>query len=112
MRMRDWYDSYRVTLEKGAREARTLHRQAAAMGEEPTERERPADIIDRTLTISRAIALLIWQSCVLKSYIRVSREGSANAGAFGESGKGSPAGRGIEFPPATTPKTFSRSLEH
>ena len=47
--MRDWYESYRATLEKSVREARNVHRQTAAL---PDERATNADIVVSSLDVN------------------------------------------------------------
>ena len=60
--MRDWYESYRATLEKSVREARNVHRQAAAL---LAERATNADIVAATLDVNGKF------NCILRA-VRVS----------------------------------------
>ncbi len=64
--MRDWYESYRATLEKSVREARNVHRQAAALpggSTEVVERETNADIVATSLDVNGTWYIYLHSAC-------------------------------------------------
>jgi len=70
--MRDWYESYRATLEKSVREARNVHRQASALpggSTEVVERATNADIVASSLDVNGTFICIMPAAVLVSSSI-------------------------------------------